>query len=120
MGYAPKIALSTVSPPDSECEFRMSNRQHDRYGQHIYGTVHQKERKRWMRKVRAGGVSCWRCGKPIPSTAGWDLGHVDEDGLARGFGTRHPEHRGCNRATVTHLKQRLAAAEAAAPSSREW
>jgi hypothetical protein len=41
-----------------------------------------------------------------------DLGHVDEDGLARGFPKRHTEHR----ATVTHLKQRLAAA----PSSREW
>ena len=93
----------------------MSNRQHDSMGQHIYGTVHKKQRKRWARKVRAGVVSCWRYGKPIGATERWDLSHVDEDGLARGFPTQHPEHRGCNRATVTHLKQRLAAA----PSSRE-
>ena len=38
---------------------------HDRHGQHIYGTVHQKKRKRWIRRVRAGGVVCWRCGDPI-------------------------------------------------------
>ena len=97
------------------------NNKHDRYGQHIYGERHRKERRRWVPKVRAGVVSCWRCGKPIDQFARWDLGHVDEDGLARGFPTRHPEHRSCNRATVTHLKQRLAAAEAASPtSSREW
>ena len=58
---------------------------------------------------------CWRCGNPIAANARWDLGHVDEDGLARGFPTRHPEHRGCNRATVTHLKQKLAEAGAASP-----
>lgn len=81
---------------------------HDRHGQHIYGTVHQKERKRWIRRVRAFGVVCWRCGDPIDPSARWDLGHVDEDGRARGYSTRHPEHIGCNRATVTHLKQKLA------------
>jgi len=97
------------------------SRNHDRFGQHIYGTVHKKERNRWVRRVRVGGVVCWRCGKPIDPFARWDLGHVDEDGLARGFPTRHPEHRSCNRATVTHLKQRLAAAESPPPtSSREW
>jgi hypothetical protein len=96
------------------------SRNHDRSGQHIYGTVHQKERKRWIRKVRAGVVSCWRCGDPIPPNARWDLGHVDEAGLARGFPTRHPEHRSCNRATVTILKQKLADAEAAPRGSREW
>jgi len=102
----------------------MSN--HDRYG-HIYGTVHKKERKRWIRRVRAGGVVCWRCGKPIHPLARWDLGHVDEAGLARGYPTRHPEHRhardcpaGGNRATVTHLKQKLADQAAAQGGSREW
>ena len=29
--------------------------------------VHKAERKRWAARVRAGGVSCWRCGKPIPA-----------------------------------------------------
>ena len=43
---------------------------HDRYGQHIYGTVHKKERNRWVRRVRAGGVVCWRCGKPIDPEPG--------------------------------------------------
>jgi hypothetical protein len=96
------------------------SRNHDRFGQHIYGTVHKKERKRWIRRVRAGGVVCWRCGKPINPYAQWDLGHVDEDGQARGLPLRHPEHRSCNRATVTHLKQKLAETEAAPRGSREW
>ena len=95
-------------------------RNHDRHGQHIYGSVHKKERKRWIRRVRAGEVVGWRCGDPIDPSARWDLGHVDEDGLARGFPKRHPEYRSCNRATVTILKQRLADAEAASTSSREW
>jgi hypothetical protein len=93
-------------------------RKHDRYGQHIYGTVHKKERKRWALRVRAGGVCCWRCGDPIPAYARWDLGNVDEDGRRRGFPLRHPEHRhsrdcsaGGNRATVTHLKQQLSERE---------
>jgi hypothetical protein len=96
------------------------SRHHDRYGQHIYGTVHKKERSRWVRRVRAGGVLCWRCGHPIPAGARWDLGHVDEDGRDRGFPTRYPEHRSCNRATVTILKQKLAEAAATPRGSREW
>jgi hypothetical protein len=95
------------------------SRNHDRFGQHIYGTVHKKERKRWAPKVRAGGVVCWRCGDPIDPFARWDMGHVDEDGLARGFPTRHPEHRSCNRATVAHLKQKLAE-QASGGGSRRW
>jgi hypothetical protein len=97
------------------------SRNHDRHGQHIYGQVHQKERKRWVRRVRAGGVVCWRCGKPIGASERFDLGHVDEDGRARGYPTRHPEHRACNRATVSHLKERLKAAptDVGGPS-REW
>jgi hypothetical protein len=97
------------------------NNKHDRHGQHIYGAHHRAERARWARKVRLGYVPCWRCERLLPPTAKWDLGHVDEDGRARGYPTRHPEHRSCNRATVTHLKQRLAAAESPPPtSSREW
>jgi hypothetical protein len=93
----------------------------DGYGLHPYGWVHQKERKRWVRRVRAGGVVCWRCGNEIPAGARWDLGHVDAAGRDRGFPTRHPEHRSCNRATMTHLKERLAAAESPpSTASREW
>jgi hypothetical protein len=95
------------------------SRTHDRYGQHVYGTVHKKERRRWAPKVRAGGVVCWRCGDPIPPNARWDMGHVDEDGRARGFPLRHPEHRSCNRATVTILKEKLAK-QGAPTQSRVW
>ena len=94
------------------------SRNHDRHGQHVYGAVHQKDRRRWFRRVRAGGVVCWRRGDPIHPLARWDLGHVDEDGRNRGFPLRHPEHVSCNRATVTHLKQKLAAQ--APGGSRRW
>jgi hypothetical protein len=50
----------------------------------------------------------------------WDLGHVDP-GLRDQFGDRHPEHRRCNRSTMSHLKERLKAAEAIVTKhSREW
>jgi hypothetical protein len=49
---------------------------HDRHRQHIYESVHKKERKRWIRRVRAGGVVCWRWGDPIDPSARWDLGHA--------------------------------------------
>jgi hypothetical protein len=89
--------------------------------------MHKAQRKRWAPKVRQGIVHCWRCGMLIAPGARWDLGHVDEDGRNRGFPPRHPEHRhardcpaGGNRATVTHLKQKIAEAEAAPRGSREW
>jgi hypothetical protein len=97
------------------------SRNHDQFGQHVYGTVHKKERRRWAGRVKAGVVDCWRCGELIDPSDGWDLGHVDEDGRNRGFPTRHPEHRGCNRATITILKQKLAAAKPPpSTASREW
>jgi hypothetical protein len=94
-----------------------------KFSNHRYGTVHQSERKRWARQVRLGYVQCWRCERLISPTANWDLGHVDERGRARGYPLRHPEHRhsrdcpaGGNRATVTHLKQKLAEQG----GSRQW
>ena len=57
--------------------------------------------------VAAGGVACWRCGKLIDPVGRWDLGHVNEEGRRQGFPERHPEHRACNRATVTHLREKL-------------
>ena len=74
-----------------------------------YGTVHKKLPKRWTPQVAAGLVNCWRCGRPIAPGAKWDLGHIDDGGP--GHGGRHPEHRGCNRATVTNLKARQARGE---------
>jgi hypothetical protein len=119
------VVLYATAPPEAPSRPFLPpipmSRNHDRYGQHVYGTVHKRERRRWAPKVRAGGVCCWRCGDPILPGAVWDLGHVDDAGRDRGFPTRAPEHRACNRATVTHLKQRLAAAESPPPTaSREW
>jgi hypothetical protein len=75
--------------------------------------------------MRAGEVFyCWRPACPTPDVPidprSWDLGHVDPE-LRYRFGTRWPEHRRCNRATVTHLKQRLEDAGAGVSiNSREW
>jgi len=73
--------------------------------------------------MRAGEqFFCWRPSGPTPNVPidprFWDFGHVDPE-LRHQFGTRWPEHRRCNRATVSHLKERLKAAEAGTPS-REW
>ena len=75
-----------------------------------YGSTHKIIRKRWAPRVAAGLVHCWRCGGLIAPGAKWDLGHIDNGGPYHG--DRHPEHRACNRKTMTHLKERLAAAEA--------
>lgn len=98
----------------------------DRYGQNPYGAVHKAQRKRFARQMRAGEVLfCWRPSCPTPvvpiDPRSGDLGHVDPE--HRGvFGTRWPEHRRCNRATITNLKRQLAeAAEGSVGrSSREW
>ena len=66
-----------------------------------YGSAHRKRREREAERIKAGGVQCWRCTKPIPADAAsedWDLGHDDND-RTKYMG---PEHRGCNRATSTH------------------
>jgi hypothetical protein len=78
---------------------------HDVYGQHRYGSVHKAARKAWARMVGRGGVACWRCGGAIAPNERWDLGHVDEEGRRAGYPLRHPEHVGCNRATLTHAKR---------------
>lgn len=58
-----------------------------------YGTAHQKLRKRWVPKVAAGTVSCWRCGQRLNPLEDWDLGHDDLDRSI----TRGPECIPCNR-----------------------
>ena len=53
----------------------MSN--HDRHGQHRYGSLHKKVRRHFLQRMKRGEVfCCWRCGKPITGPV-WDLGHVD-------------------------------------------
>jgi hypothetical protein len=79
---------------------------HDRYGQHQYGGHHRAVRRRWERLVARGGVSCWRCGKPIPPGTAWDLGHVDDPEARRVLPDRHPEHVGCNRATLPRMLEK--------------
>jgi hypothetical protein len=59
-----------------------------------YGNAHQKLRARWAREIKAGGVSCARCGRPIPPGALWDLGHHDTDRRVY----TGPEHRYCTAA----------------------
>jgi hypothetical protein len=61
---------------------------------------------------------CWRCGEPIPPGAAADLGHVDEEGRERGLPVRYPEHRRCNRRTLSHLVEKHGSLAAAAAGSR--
>jgi hypothetical protein len=71
-----------------------------------YGHAHRKERKRLEPIVARGETICWRCGELIPAhdvsraRYVWDLGHDDDDPSV----TRGPEHRECNRATLTHAR----------------
>lgn len=62
-----------------------------------YGTSHQRERKRWERRVASGDVMCARqgpkcIGKPISPGQPWDLGHNDDRTAYSG-----PECVPCNR-----------------------
>jgi hypothetical protein len=81
---------------------------------HRYGRVHKQVRAHFVNKMARGAVfDCWRCGEAIHGR--WDLGHVEE-GLGvwlhfKGEMGRWPEHPRCNRQTMVHAKQRLAAAE---------
>lgn len=62
--------------------------------------------------VAAGVYECARCGKLIEAGEPWDLGHDDLDPTQYSG----PEHRRCNRSTLSHAKER------AEPRrySREW
>lgn len=65
-----------------------------------YGRAHRRHRAAVAPQVEAGGVLCARCGQPIVPGEPWDLGHVDGRDDYAG-----PEHRACNRATMTHARQ---------------
>jgi hypothetical protein len=64
--------------------------------------------------VAAGKAVCARCHKPIRPGGAWDLDHRDD-----GPGYLGPSHARCNRATVTHLKQRLGEAPAVAAPAHD-
>lgn len=64
-----------------------------------YGYQHKQMRKQWTSAVNAGQVQCARCGVLIEAGTPWDMGHVDGSDAYSG-----PEHRACNRATLTHAK----------------
>lgn len=57
-----------------------------------YGKQFQSDRKAWVRIIAQGGVTCWRCYKPLLPGQPFHLGHDDEDrSIIRG-----PECPPCN------------------------
>lgn len=74
------------------------DRRYGRTTQQGYGAAHQRERKAWADKIRAGQqVTCAKCGQPITQRQAWDLGHVPGSGKRA---HRGPEHRACNRSSA--------------------
>lgn len=55
-----------------------------------YGAEHRALRKEWLTHVRAGIVTCTRCGEPISPSDDWDLDHRMNGSF--------PAHARCNRA----------------------
>jgi hypothetical protein len=77
-----------------------------------YGRSHQEKRRRLAGVVAAGKATCVRCGDPIAPGDRWDLDHDD----ARPNRHLGPAHAHCNRASVTHLKDRIAELEGREPA----
>jgi hypothetical protein len=75
-----------------------------------YDYAHQKRREKAARRIKQGEGYCWRClseGKSpeeawIEPDEDFDLGHDDRDRSKY----RGPEHRRCNRATMSHRPPR--------------
>lgn len=84
-----------------------------------YGRRHRRIRAIWAKRVAKGGVICARpeCGKPIEPWQMWHLDHDDADPTHRTY--LGASHASCNSKSVTHLKERLAVAEAVARQARK-
>jgi hypothetical protein len=81
-------------------------REHDRARgtktQRGYGADYQRQRRAWALKIKAGGVTCWRCGQAMHPDAPFDLGHDDDDrSIIRG-----PECPTCNRSAAGKASHR--------------
>lgn len=57
-----------------------------------YGADHQRMRRQWEPKVKAGLVDCARCGHAIRPDEPWELDHADDRTTYLG-----PSHLTCNR-----------------------
>ena len=88
-------------PGPSRCRKHRRQRERDRgtRQERGYDAAHDRLRKKWLPKVRAGRVACARCGHTIRPGQRWDLGHHDND---RSVYTG-PEHEACNRAVAGRL-----------------
>ena len=70
-----------------------------------YTAAHDRLRASWVRRVKAGGVVCGRCGRLIEPGAPWDMSHPSDDKRL----TPAPWHRRCNRqfaASITRPRRR--------------
>jgi hypothetical protein len=70
-----------------------------------YDAGHDRARRRWEPLVKAGMVSCGRCGRPIPPNSPWDLSHPGDNKAIPPV----PWHAKCNRsyaASVTKKRRR--------------
>lgn len=77
-----------------------------------YGVQHQRQRRYWEPKVKAGEATCARCRKPITPDQAWDLGHTDDRTAWTG-----PEHATCNRRAGADITN---AARKGVRHSRDW
>lgn len=83
----------TRTRPQSHREGRSAPRIQLPRQQRGYTATHDRLRKRWEPRVKAGGVACGRCGRLIEPGTPWDMSHPGDDKRL----TPVPWHRRCNR-----------------------
>ena len=72
-----------------------------------YTAAHDRRRKSWEPRVKAGGVVCGRCGRLIEPGTPWDLSHDQDDKR----NTPVPWHRRCNRQYAASVTRRRRAVQ---------